>query len=419
MAVSRAEHHAPALSLRCPSGAALVTPTTSYCTILATNYLPRALSLADSLRRHHPESPLVVLITEALTDDDLPDLPGVRLVSLSVLGLPERAVLELAAGYDLVEFATAVKPLLLKALLDETDQAVYLDPDTYVTAPMEELTPALQASAGGIVLTPHYLEPTPEASDASEGHLLSVGVFNLGFCAVDRRAGGFLDWWWGHLKHECLHDPLSGLFVDQKWVDIGSTLFSATALQHYGYNVGISNLHERPLDLDTDGYYVASSGDRLRLFHFHSFDTSAPNELSRRFDTSSAHLRPKGTPVDLLCTQYASVLSGHERDLDLGGPYRWAADTSGRRIARPTRRVYRRQLAEHAAVPSPFVASEAKAYDAWRRSAWRHVTRDLVGDAAKALRCALPDEYARAKQRFPRVAGRLRSRYVDSNGIWG
>jgi len=196
-----------------------VTPTTSYCTILARNYLPRALSLADSLRRHHPETPLVVLLIEALSDDDLPNIDGVRFVSTAMLGLPERAVLGLAAGYDLVEFATAVKPLLLKALLGESDQAVYLDPDMWVTSPMVELTGALQASEGGILLTPHYLEPIPEGVDASEGHLLTVGVFNLGFCAVDRRSRAFLDWWWGHLKNECLHDFLSGLFVDQKWVE--------------------------------------------------------------------------------------------------------------------------------------------------------------------------------------------------------
>jgi hypothetical protein len=39
-------------------------------------------------------------------------------------------------SYDLVEFATAVKPLLLTALLERTEQVFYLDPDTYVTSPI-------------------------------------------------------------------------------------------------------------------------------------------------------------------------------------------------------------------------------------------------------------------------------------------
>jgi len=67
-----------------------------------------------------------------------------------------------------------------------------------------------------------------------------------------------LAWWWGHLSSECLHDPLAGLFVDQKWMDIGSVLFGATTLRHYGYNVGVANLHERPVARDSEGYYTHS-----------------------------------------------------------------------------------------------------------------------------------------------------------------
>jgi hypothetical protein len=400
-----------------------VTPSTTYCTILARNYLPRALSLADSVHRHHPDTPLVVLLIDVLRDADLPelpDLPGVRIVSTEALGLPEREVLDLATIYDLVEFATAVKPPLLKALLDETDQVVYLDPDTWVTSPMVELTPALQASEGGIVLTPHYLEQLPpEGTHSSEGHLLTVGVYNLGFCAVDQRARPLLDWWWGHLQVECLHNILSGLFVDQKWMDIGSTLFSAATLRHYGYNVGLVNLHERQIDIDADGYFIRGSGDRLRLFHFHAFDTSRPDQLSTRTDASTAHLRRDNAAVDLLCKEYAEDMIRHEQELSAAPDYPYWTDTTGRRIARQTRRVFRQQLQAGAAPPSPFVPEDAKAYARWRRSARKQVARDFVGDVAKAARCVAPDEIKRMKQRFPRLSGRVRDRYVDDTGIWG
>ena len=59
-----------------------------------------------------------------------------------------------------------VEPETLQALLRENDQVIYLDPDTYVTSPMDELGPALDASAG-IVLTPHYLQPTPPGPKTS------------------------------------------------------------------------------------------------------------------------------------------------------------------------------------------------------------------------------------------------------------
>jgi hypothetical protein len=395
-----------------------VSPTTSYCTILAQNYLPRALALANSLERHHPEAKLVVMLIDVPDDAALPHLPGVRCVSTSALGISEREVLDLAAGYNLVEFATAIKPLLLRSLLEESDQAVYLDPDTWVVSPMVELDGALAQSEGGIVLTPHFLEPLPEGALATEGHLLTVGIFNLGFCAVDRRSRPFLDWWWSHLKDECLHDPLSGLFVDQKWVDIGNTLFSASSLQHYGYNNGVLNLHERPLDVDGDGYFIATTGDRLRLFHFHSFDTSRPDELTTRFDPPTAHLREGSSALDLLCKQYAEELLGHQRALPPAPAYVYDTDTTGRRIARQIRRVHRRQVRAGRAVPSPYLAAEARAYARWRRKARREVLRDVVGDVAKAFRVLAPDEAKRIKKRVPGLTGRVRDRYVEDSGGW-
>ena len=293
----------------------------AYCTILSTNYLAKALTLAETLQRHHPGSRLTVLVIDSPDAAHLADIdqPGVDIVGTDVLGLPARQVLQLATIYDLVEFATAIKPPLLRKMLEGAEQAAYLDPDTYVTSPMVELSPALEATEGGILLTPHFLEPVPPEAELQETHLLTVGVYNLGFCAVDRRALPFLEWWWGHLVEECLWEPLSGLFVDQKWVDIGSVMFHAGAWQHRGYNVSVTNLHERPLVLDDAGFGFAGHTDRLRLFHFHAFDTSKPDELSTRLASSTVHLRTEGTAVDALCREYAESLLRHEQAL---GPRR-------------------------------------------------------------------------------------------------
>ena len=95
---------------------------------------------------------------------------------------------------------------------------------------------------------------------------------------------------------------MDGLFVDQKWVDIGSVLFHATAFRHYGYNVGIGNLHERVIESDADGPYVAKNGDRLRLFHFHAFDPQKPDELSAKFvDRSHGDVKLETETVKELC----------------------------------------------------------------------------------------------------------------------
>ncbi len=323
-------------------------------------------------------------------------------------------------SYDLVEFATAIKPLLLQALLEQSEQVVYLDPDTFVTSTMAELSPALEASSGGILLTPHFLGPPPPGAEISDGHMLLVGVNNLGFCGVDRRAGEFLDWWWSHLRTECLYDPLAGLFVDQKWMDIGSTLFQAAALRHSGYNVGVANLPERPVAQDDDGYSIASTGERLRLFHFHAFDSNAPEKLSVRYRHSTDNELQDDSVVLQLCKEYAGVLASYEQSLPPAPPYPYAVDTGGRRISRQLRRAHLRDSSASARpLPSPFEQSEAVAYERWRRRAWRPIGRGLLSETAKCLRIVLPEEYDNVKARFPRLAERLNERFSGGPGMWG
>jgi hypothetical protein len=392
--------------------------TRAFCTILSSNYLPKALVLAESLRRHEDGARLKILFIDIPHDDGLPDLDGVDCLSTAVLGLSDRRVLELATAYELVEFATAVKPLLLQALLEDAEQVFYLDPDTYLTAPMVELTPALAASVGGILLTPHFLHPAGHDGEFSDGHMLLVGVNNLGFCGVDRRAGAFLDWWWGHLISECLFDPLAGLFVDQKWMDIGSSLFEAASFRHPGYNIGIGNLPERPLAQDADGYSITTTGDRLRLFHFHAFDSSAPERLSTRFRHTEGNELAEDSIVLQLCKEYAETLIGYEQSLPAAPPYPYWNDTNGRRITRQHRRAYGRQIVAGASLPSPFIASEAAAYDKWRRRARGAIAKALVDEGAKCLRIILPEEYDAIKKRFPKVTDRLNNRFSDGSGMW-
>jgi hypothetical protein len=396
----------------------------AYFTILARNYLPAALALSESLRGHGDERPLSIMLIDATDETELPDLPGVRWMNPGQLELDQRRVHELAMGYDLVEFATAIKPLVFRHLLRDHEEVAYLDPDTWIVTPMEELSPALDAGAG-IVLTPHYLEPVPEGSQFSEGHLLHVGVYNLGFCAVDRRADEFLSWWWGHLSTECLHDPIAGLFVDQKWVDLGSVLFEASALRHYGYNVGLANMHERPVTRDSDGYYIAGTDDRLRLFHFHAFDPRRPDELSTRFRTShpggvrTSELSADTEALTALCREYAVVVLEREREIGPQPAYLYGSDTTGRKITRRMRHAYRvAAIDQPGTLPSPFVPAEAEAYEEWRRSARGLAGKLMLSDVAKGVRCALPEEYDNVKRRVPGLTSSLRGRFIEKSGMW-
>lgn len=389
---------------------------TTYCTILSSNYLPKALALAESLRRHQEGAVLRILFTDIARDEDLPQLEGVQSLSTAFLDLPDRTFTNLVMGYDLVEFATAVKPILLNRLLDETEQVYYLDPDTYLTSPMVELAGALADSEGGILLTPHFLHPASSGWTKNEGHLLTVGVFNLGFCGVDRRARDFLAWWWGHLSDECLYDPLSGLFVDQKWMDIGATLWRAGSLRHSGYNIGVTNLPERPLALDDEGFYNSANGERIRLFHFHAFDARTPETLSVRFEHSREEMGDDDALL-ALCKEYAELVVGFEERLAPAPAYPYWTDSRDRRISRQLRRAYRIEAIAQD-LPSPFDPTDAEAYDGWRRRAWRPVAKAILGDTAKGVRVILPEEYDRVRSRFPGAIDKLKSRFSGGVGMW-
>ncbi len=256
------------------------------------------------------------------------------------------------------------------------------------------------------MLTPHYLEPAPRGQPFTEGHLLNVGVFNLGFCAVNRNAGELLDWWWGHLRSECLHDAIAGLFVDQKWMDIGSVLFGATSLRHYGYNVGVANLHERPIERDADGYYIASERrppaalplPRVRPDAARGAVHPAEHRVQGR---SRAEWRAAADPCQGVRgsgareARAARAAAGihlrarHDRPADQRG----ACDTPIGSRCSPI----------PGSVPSPFVAAEAAEYERWRRSARRLAGRLTASDVAKGLRCAMPEEYDELKRRLPRL----------------
>jgi len=393
----------------------------AYCTILALNYLPKALALATSLRETQGLD-LKVLIIDAETDAELPDVPGVTLLSLEALKLPTEELHRMAAAYELVEFATAVKPRFLRLLLEDSEQAAYLDPDTFVTSPMTDLPVDLAASPGGILLTPHYLVPPTSDAFANEGHLLYVGVYNLGFVAVDRRAVGFLDWWWEKLREECIVDVLSGLFVDQKWVDVGSVYFDATAWTHPGYNVSVMNLHERPIATENGELTVGDprTGEArpLRLFHFHAFDAHRPEELSTRFDVSTSSMLQANDLLEKLCHRYAELVLANIASLPPAPAYRYNVDTAGRTLGRQVRRAHRKAGIAGLKPPSPFDPAQASAYDAWRRAAWKEIGRDVVGDVAKAARATAPTAMGRLKDRLPAVAAFTRKRFVSSSGIW-
>src|SRR6476646_5864572 len=128
------------------------------CTIVARNYLPHARVVARSFLAHNPGCRFTTLVI----DDREHTVTGEPFDVLHLDELiPDRDELHLLATYyDVMELATAVKPLLLAHLLGRGEPAVvYLDPDIEVYGPLEQVEAATREHA--IVLTPHTTVPIP------------------------------------------------------------------------------------------------------------------------------------------------------------------------------------------------------------------------------------------------------------------
>ena len=386
-----------------------------YCTIVARNYLPQAHSLLASIRAQQPDVPLRILVVDGVPAGVGSVSGVVEYDDLSALELSEREIVNLTAIYDVVELSTAVKARYLQVLLGDSRRVVYLDPDMYLVTPLAELPDAIDKH--GVVLTPHLLFPIePGTSFISEGSSLTVGIHNLGFCAVGQDARPFLSWWWSHLERECLIYPLLGLFVDQKWTDMGAVLFNAHTLRHSGYNVGHWNLHERRFERRGGEYVMAADESALRLMHFSGFNPRDPEAISVRQNES---LKGKGLGFDALMEishEYAAVMLEAETRLGSQPPYGFSHDSSGKRMTYRLRRTYRSAVLADGGgplPPSPFNDAEATEWAHWRRRSLVLQGKNLAPDAALAFKYAFPDAFKAIKTRLPSLSGRLRRTMLD------
>lgn len=365
------------------------------CTIIAKNYVAHARVLAESLRTVDPEGTCSVLVIDDFQGYIDPAEEPFEVVSIDRIGLPDLE--RMAASYDVVEFSTAVKPWLLRYLLEQpgVETITYLDPDISVANSLLEIDQ--QAGEHDIVLTPHFTAPLPrDGLKPSEEDILIAGTYNLGFVALGagETADSLLDWWSERLEHHCVIDPESGHFVDQRWIDLVPGFWpSLHVLRDPGFNVAYWNLPARRFEHGDEGYRV--DGQPLRFFHFSGFDPLRPGELSRhqnRIDIS------RSPALAQICSEYAAALLDRGHEEAKAWPYGWDLLPNGVRLDRPTRRLHRQAVEEKAVKGSIFTRRGSKRFVGYLTEA-----PDSNGGASRYA-YALRDSRADLRRAFPDLA---------------
>ena len=235
-------------------------------------YLARALTLARTLRAHHPDWTLwAVLVDRAPPDFDASwrDAFDVVLDAATLYGKDWPAFV---FKHDVVEACTAVKARAALHLFDEgAEKIIYLDPDIALFGELSEAERRLEAAS--VLLTPHQIAPNQTAESFADNEAISMryGIYNLGFLGLRNDATGraVARWWACRLDAACFDDVANGVFTDQKYFDLAPALFDRVDIwRDPGCNVASWNLSLRALTIGADGRILVDGAHPLKFYHF-------------------------------------------------------------------------------------------------------------------------------------------------------
>lgn len=317
------------------------------CVSICANYLPKAMLLAASVKKHIPNALFVVCLVERHPSEEA-----------SSFDYFDEVILAKDLGWDnfdafifrhsIVEASTAVKGKLLLSLMErfqEKNTFIYLDPDVKVYDDFTELRQLLREHS--LILAPHLLRPGNIEMEISS---LAHGCYNLGFIALRRseNAHAFLTWWTDRLFHFCYDDKSRGLFTDQRWVDLVPCFFDVHILKHHGYDFATWSL--MGAELTKIDEKIVINGDPLRFIHFSGFDNGTIEAVMGRW-----MLNDHNRDIFLeLYQEYSTELSAYNQAQLSRTPWSYATYESGSKIDSEARKRYRdTQLQEM--LPKPFL----------------------------------------------------------------
>lgn len=331
-------------------------------TSAAVNYLVKVRLLCSSIKQYHPE----FTVHLALADEvpgwlDLGREPFDNVISIDDLNIENKK--GWIFGHSIVELSTAIKPFVLRRLLDleNCEGVLYFDPDIVLFSRLDDLIEDLRKA--NILLTPHQTKPehTLEAIVDNEICSLKHGIYNLGFIGVRNRREGrsFAKWWSERLYHFCRCSIADGLFTDQRWIDFAPVFFEdVRIIKSSRFNVATWNVTTREVSGSLgDGFTV--DGEPLGFYHFTGFDSGAHMIMANKYGGHNP-------AIISLVRWYEKQASIHRDKKIENTPWAYSTFSNGKPIESAHRLIYRMRRDLQDAYPDPFLVKEgAKSYYDW------------------------------------------------------
>lgn len=251
-------------------------------TICSKNYLAQAITLGQSVKETNDCDYLIFLCDLFESKEDLIIADKIKNSGFLLETLHDIDILNLedmAGKYSVLEMNTAVKPFICETLTKRYKKIIYLDPDILVLDSLEDIWSDLDQY--NAVLTPHMFQDLPEdKKNPTNLNILVAGVYNLGFIAFNAQTDNILKWWQDKLSKYCFMEPMSGMHVDQNWINVLPVYFDKVKINtSRRHNVAYWNLHERNIELISDTWFANS--EKISFFHFSGFNPHNINSISK------------------------------------------------------------------------------------------------------------------------------------------
>lgn len=319
-------------------------------TSCALNYTPKSRALLESLRQYAPDLKVCLALGDDIGEYEEEILSQFDYV-FPLSSIPELDKPSWIFKHQIVELCTAIKPFVLRKILDlpDCEGVFYFDPDMVVFEELTEMIADLREN--NIILTPHLTDPerTLRGIEDNELSALKHGAYNLGYIGVRNTDEGkrFADWWSKRLKYFCREDIPAGIFTDQKWIDLVPSFFEGVhVMRHPGYNVASWNMTNRKVVKTGEMKYKVN--DRpLVFYHFTGFDSGNHAIMSELYSDGNED-------VAELVRWYKARTDVLAQDAIAKVPWAYWHFDDGSKIPLAARVLYRDRKDLQAKFPEPF-----------------------------------------------------------------